>query len=78
MEGEFGVRIENIVHTVKKNREIRFENLTLVTYEKELILVEELSEGEKEYLRDYHDNLLRVFKDHLSDEEYKWLEAQKI
>ena len=78
LEGEFGVRIENIVHTIKKNSEIRFENLTLVPYEKELILVEELSEGEKEYLSNYHDNLLRVFKDYLNEDEYKWLETQKI
>ncbi|MBR3173648.1 MAG: M24 family metallopeptidase [Eubacterium sp.] len=78
LEGEFGVRIENVVRTVKKNSEICLENFTLVPYETELILVEELSEDEKEYLRDYHDNLLRVFKDHLNDEEYKWLEAQKI
>ena len=78
LEGEFGVRIENIVHTIKKNNEIVFENLTLVPYEKDLILEEALSEDEKDYLRDYQANLLRVFKDYLSDEEYKWLETQTI
>ena len=78
LEGEFGVRIENIVRSVKKNGEICFENFTLVPYEKELILQEKLSEDEKEYLRDYHEKLLKVFKDYLNDEEYKWLKEQRI
>ncbi len=78
LEGEFGLRIENIVRTVKENDQLRLENFTMVPYEKELVNVDQLNEDELRYLEDYHNNLLKEFKGHLSDEEYKWLESQKV
>ena len=76
LEGEFGLRIENIVRSVKKNGKIRFENFTLVPYEPELIDKEQLNEEELEYLNDYHSNLVKIFENYLTDEEYKWLKEQ--
>ncbi len=79
LEGEFGLRIENIIRSVKdEDGKLRFENFTLVPYEKELINIDQLNEEELNYLKEYHKNLIKEFKDHLSDEEYSWLESQKI
>ncbi len=79
LEGEFGLRIENIIRSVKdEDGKLRFENFTLVPYEKELINTDQLNEEELNYLKEYHKNLIKEFKDHLSDEEYSWLESQKI
>ena len=74
LEGEFGLRIENIVHTIDAGGKIGFESFTLVPYEPELIAFDQLDERHKEYLKNYQENLLKVFKGHLTDEEYKWLE----
>lgn len=78
LEGEFGLRIENIVRSVKKSGKLRFENFTMVPYEKELINVDELNEDQLEYLREYHKNLLKEFSGRVSDAEYTWLESQTL
>ena len=78
LEGEFGLRIENIVRSVKEGDKLTFKNFTMVPYEKELIDFDQLSEEELKYLKDYHENLLEKFKGHLSEEEYDWLETQKV
>lgn len=78
LEGEFGLRIENIVRSVKEGDKLTFKNFTMVPYEKELIDFDQLSEDELNYLKDYHQNLLEKFKGRLSEEEYDWLETQKV
>ena len=78
LEGEFGLRIENIVRSVKEDGKLRFENLTMIPYEKELINVEELNEDQLEYLREYHENLLKEFSGRVSNAEYTWLEDQRL
>ena len=78
LEGEFGLRIENIVHTIDKDGKIGFESFTLVPYEPELIAFDQLEERHIKYLKDYQENLLKVFKGHLTDEEYEWLETLKF
>ena len=78
LEGEFGLRIENIVRSVKEDGKLRFENFTMVPYEKELINVEELNEDQLEYLREYHENLLKEFSGRVSNAEYTWLEDQRL
>ncbi len=78
LEGEFGLRIENIIRSVKKDGKIVFENFTMVPYEKELIDFNQLDENELQYLKDYQEKVVKAFKNHLSDEEYNWLESQRI
>ncbi len=77
LEGEFGLRIENIVRSVKEDGKLGFENFTMVPYENELIDFDQLNEEELKYLKDYHEFLVEKFKGHLNEEEYKWLEDVK-
>ncbi len=79
LEGEFGLRIENIVHCHKGDEgKLELTNFTMVPYEKELISFDQLDEDELDYLKKYNNNLLEKFKGHLSNEEYEWLESQRI
>ena len=78
LEGEFGLRIENIIHSIDKNGKIGFESFTLVPYEPELIDVDSLSDEQIKYLRDYQENLEKVLDGHLTDDEYEWLKQQRI
>ena len=61
LEGEFGVRIENIVRSVKdKDGMIHFENLTKVLYEEELIDFEQLDEMQLEYIKEYNKTVKKL------------------
>jgi Xaa-Pro aminopeptidase len=54
-EGEYGIRIENLVYVTKSKYEgfLKFENLTIVEYCDKLIDQEMLTHTEIEYLREY-------------------------
>ncbi len=72
-KNSFGIRIENLVFVKKKNKNIFFENLTLVPIEKELINYDMLDNSEKDYLFKYHlDTYSRISK-YLNFKERKWL-----
>ena len=69
----FGSRIENLIFVKKKNKNILFENLTLVPIEKELINYKILTSLEKDYLLKYHINVYSKISKYLSLKERKWL-----
>ena len=61
LEGEFGVRIENNVRSVKdEDGMIHFENLTKVLYEEELIDFEQLDERQLEYIKEYNKTVKKL------------------
>ncbi len=58
-DGEFGIRIENLIHVVEKpttygKNYLGFENLTLVPIDRSLIEMSLLTKEEIAYLDDYH------------------------
>ena len=69
----FGIRIENLVFVKKTNKNIFFENLTLVPIEKELINYKILTSLEKDYLFKYHLNVYSKISKYLNFKERKWL-----
>ncbi|WP_435113422.1 M24 family metallopeptidase [Candidatus Pelagibacter bacterium nBUS_36] len=69
----FGIRIENLVFVKKINKNIFFENLTLVPIEKELINYKILTSLEKDYLFKYHLNIYSKISKYLNFKERKWL-----
>ena len=69
----FGIRIENLLFVKKTNKNIFFENLTLVPIEKELINYKILTSLEKDYLFKYHLNVYSKISKHLNLKERKWL-----
>lgn len=77
-EGEFGIRIENNVVTVKgeKNKYgqfMHFETLTFVPIDLDAIDPEELTRSEKEWLNEYHAECYEKLSPFMSDEENEWL-----
>lgn len=53
---------------------LEFENLTLVPFEKELIVTEMLSKDELDYINSYHEFIYSSLKEYLSGDELKFLE----
>lgn len=82
-EGEFGIRIENLVvvqeapalpgATIKSLLE--FSTLTWVPIDRRLILTEILSDEERAWLDDYHAEILRQVRPRLGNSAQTWLDA---
>ncbi len=81
LEGQFGVRIENLMVVVKKTSTeaaqemLGFENLTLVPLDASLISFDDLDTAEKEWLRTYHKTILEKISPHLTVDEQEWLKT---
>lgn len=80
-EGEFGIRIENLVVVVPLEDEnaegdyLTFETLTLVPYDRGLIETSLLSLDERRWINAYHDRVRDALGPHMTPEERGWLEA---
>mgnify|MGYP001216434422 FL=1 len=72
-EGEFGIRIENLIFIKKVKNKLLFENLTLAPIDKDLIDYKMLSKKEKDYIFKYHLNVYSKLSNSLNLEEKKWL-----
>lgn len=78
-EGAFGMRCENlvVVEPVTEPGEIpryTFRNLTLVPFDKRLLLSEQLNEAEKQWLNDYHREVFLQLAPYLQGNDLLWLE----
>ena len=80
IEGQFGVRIENLILTKKariSGRDGRdfyeFETLTLAPYDRASIIPERLTDGQLETLNAYHAHVYEMLSPHLNDDESLWL-----
>lgn len=78
-EGEYGIRIENLAYIDKVKDAtfdkpmLKFEYLTLVPIDKRLINKYLLSDGEKEWLNQYHRTVFDKLQNLLIDEVKEWL-----
>ena len=80
IEGQFGVRIENLILTKKariSGRDGRdfyeFETLTLAPYDRASIIPERLTDGQLETLNAYQARVYFLLAPHLTDAESLWL-----
>lgn len=76
-EGDFGIRIENLVY-IKKAKEKGFLNfvpLTFVPIDKSLIDKYLLSKEEILWLNDYHQKVYKLIAPHLTENECQWLKG---
>jgi Xaa-Pro aminopeptidase len=73
-EGEYGIRIENLVMAIDQEGIIEFETITLAPINKNLIIKDYLSKKEKSWLNDYHAKILDKVAPKLDAEEQAWLE----
>ncbi|MES2914524.1 MAG: aminopeptidase P family protein [Pseudomonadota bacterium] len=78
-EGAFGIRLENLIvvqeaPALGDNRaQMAFETLTFVPFDRRLILVEELSPGERRWLDGYHAEVLEKLGARVSGATLDWL-----
>ncbi len=78
IEGSHGIRIETLILAVKEKAEtdvpmMRFETLTLVPYDREAIIPENLTKDEIKQLNDYHKRVYNTISPYLTEEEREWL-----
>jgi Xaa-Pro aminopeptidase len=78
LEGDYGIRSENLM-LVQECKDLKgfleFENLTWAPFDPNLVDFDQLSLKEKQWLRVYHENVLKLLSPDLSEEERKWVEG---
>ena len=72
-KGHYGIRIENLLYIKKNKKNLKFENLTLVPIETDLINYNLLSKSERNYLFNYHLNIYSKYYKFLNKKERSWL-----
>ncbi|MCP5369107.1 MAG: aminopeptidase P family protein [Rickettsiaceae bacterium] len=76
-EGQFGIRIENLMHVIElSNNILSFETLTLVPYAKNLINFAMLSTDEIAFLKNYYAQIHNNIAHLLSKQASLWLDSQ--
>ena len=78
MEGRFGVRIENTLLIVPAEetecgRFLRFEPLTLCPIDTSPVVMELLTQEERDWLNQYHRHVFDTLAPHLEPDEREWL-----
>ncbi len=79
VDGSYGIRIENELLCVEKNKTefgefYGFETLTLCPIDLDAIKVSILTKEEKEWLNDYHQRVYDEISPSLNEEEKEWLQ----
>lgn len=80
LPGKYGIRLENLIvcKESEKNefgRFLEFDTLTLVPFERDAILVEELHDWEREWLNQYHTKIRHEMEQYLNFQEYEWIKS---
>ena len=83
LEGEYGIRLENLVLTVEREKTeygefLGFKPLTLVPFDRDAILPEKLSEQERRTLNAYHERVYETISPYLTQNEAEWLREQTL
>lgn len=78
IEGEFGIRLENMMVCVEKSKSdfaqfYGFEPLTLVPFDRDAIEIEMLSDTQKEWINQYNQLIYETIGDEVEDEVQDWL-----
>ncbi|MDD2956930.1 MAG: aminopeptidase P family protein [Lachnospiraceae bacterium] len=78
LEGEFGIRHENLMLCKKAEKRpcgqfMEFDTLTLVPFDLEAVLADQMSEKERALLNQYHKTVFEKISPYLPEEEKAWL-----
>jgi Xaa-Pro aminopeptidase len=81
--GEYGIRIENLILCVEKaetdfGKFLSFETLTLCPLDKNLIKKELLTEDEIKWINNYHKRVYELLSPHLQNDSLEWLKDATI
>ena len=72
-KGKFGLRIENLIFVRKDKNKNKFENLTYVPIDKNLIEKDLLNKKEISWLNNYHKSVFKNLKKYMNKNELKFL-----
>lgn len=77
-DGEYGIRIENlvIIEPIEKSKYLAFHTLTLAPYERELIDATKLTMEERLWVDEYHARVLEKLTPMLEPEVVQWLKTR--
>jgi Xaa-Pro aminopeptidase len=76
-EGEYGVRLENMMHVCKDaNGFLKFETLSFIPFCSQLVDFSVLTNDEKSWLQAYHAQILNQMKRHLDEATQQWLDTE--
>ena len=75
-KNKYGIRIENLVLTRKKQSRLYFETLTVAPLEPKLIDFKLLTSKERKWLKDYHNKVYESVAGFLNNKEKKWLQNE--
>ena len=79
IKGEYGIRIENMMVSKQTNdNKIFFESLTKIPYDIHLIDFSMLDDNEIEYIKNYHNDIYKIFASKLDDYQLGWLSKHMI
>lgn len=79
-EGKHGIRLENVYYVVEdelvdRDQYYRFENFTMVPFEREAIDLNLLTAEEREWIDQYHAKVFETLESRLDKECAKWLKS---
>lgn len=72
-EGQYGIRIENLVMSRRVGDGIKLVNITTVPYQKAMVDSSMLTAGEKAYYNECNKTCFEMLKRYLSYEAYEFL-----
>ncbi len=68
VEGQFGLRLENLYVSKTSNKGMNLKNITLVPYDLELVDFRLITNNERKFIKKYHQKIYKIFKSRLSNE----------
>jgi Xaa-Pro aminopeptidase len=75
-KNKYGIRIENLVLTRKKQSRLYFETLTVAPLEPKLIDFKLLTSVERKWLKNYHSKVYKSVAGFLNNKEKMWLQNE--
>ena len=72
VEGQFGLRIENLYVTENLNNGLKLKNITLAPYDLNLVDFKLITNYERKYIKRYHKKIYETLKPRLSNEHKKY------
>ncbi len=72
VEGQFGLRLENLYVTKILNRGMKLKNITLVPYDLELVDLRLITNIERKFIKRYHQKIYKFLESRLSNEHKKY------
>ncbi len=67
VEGQFGLRLENLYVTKNSNRGLKLKNITLVPYDLDLVDMRLITNFERKFIKRYHRKIYKILKSRLSN-----------